>query len=39
MQGDSWQPAQPRPAVRAPRVAGARAAVPAGAGAPWAAGL
>ncbi|MPT52960.1 serine hydrolase family protein [Delftia tsuruhatensis] len=39
MQGDSWQPAQPRPAVRAPRVAAARAAVPAGAGAPWAAGL
>ena len=39
MQGDSWQPAQPRPAVRAPRVAGARAAVPTGAGAPWAAGL
>lgn len=39
MQGDSWQPAQPRPTVRAPRVAAARAAVPAGAGAPWAAGL
>ncbi|WEM01540.1 MULTISPECIES: RBBP9/YdeN family alpha/beta hydrolase [Delftia] len=39
MQGDSWQPAQPRPAVRSPRVAAARAAVPAGAGAPWAAGL
>ncbi|MCG3782868.1 RBBP9/YdeN family alpha/beta hydrolase [Delftia acidovorans] len=44
MQGDSWQPAQPRPAVRSPRpprVAAARASVSAGtgAGAPWAAGL
>ncbi|BDE71031.1 RBBP9/YdeN family alpha/beta hydrolase [Delftia lacustris] len=47
MQGDSWQPAQPRPAVRSPRsprpprVAAAHASVSAGtgAGAPWAAGL
>jgi len=44
MQGDSWQPAQPRPAVRSPRsprVAAAHAPVSAGtgAGAPWAAGL
>lgn len=49
-QGDSWQPAQPRPAVRSPRsprpprpprVAAAHASVSAGtgAGAPWAAGL
>ncbi|MEE9872366.1 MULTISPECIES: alpha/beta hydrolase [Delftia] len=47
MQGDSWQPAQPRPAVRSPRsprpprVAATHASVSAGtgAGAPWAAGL
>ena len=45
MQGDSWQPAQPRPAARSPRqprsprVAAAHASVSAGAGAPWAAGL
>ena len=47
MQGDSWQPAQPRPAVhsprspRPPRVAATHASVSAGtgAGAPWAAGL
>ncbi|OWG17717.1 alpha/beta hydrolase [Delftia sp. K82] len=47
MQGDSWQPAQPRPAVRSPRsprsprVAAAHASVSVGtgAGAPWAAGL
>lgn len=45
MQGDSWQPAQPRPAVRSPRpprsprAAAAHASVSAGAGAPWAAGL
>ena len=45
MQGDSWQPAQPRPAARTPRsprpprVAAAHASVSAGAGAPWAAGL
>ncbi|WAT87715.1 RBBP9/YdeN family alpha/beta hydrolase [Delftia acidovorans] len=47
MQGDSWQPSQPRPAVRSPRsprpprVAAAHASVSAGtgAGAPWAAGL
>lgn len=47
MQGDSWQPTQPRPAVRSPRsprpprVAAAHASVSAGtgAGAPWAAGL
>ncbi|WP_428145698.1 RBBP9/YdeN family alpha/beta hydrolase [Delftia acidovorans] len=47
MQGDSWQPVQPRPAVRSPRsprpprVAAAHASVSAGtgAGAPWAAGL
>src|SRR5260370_3887684 len=40
---DSWQPAQPRPAVRSPRsprVAAAHASVSAGTGAvaPWAAG-
>ena len=45
MQGDSWQPAQPRPVVRSPRpprsprAAAAHASVSAGAGAPWAAGL